>query len=341
MRSMEHWHPVVLSRELNEKPLGVRLNGEEIVLFRTRAGAAGALQDQCPHRRMRLSCGVVNGDKLECPYHGWTFSREGAGESPGTPKLYAEAAHYEVREAHGAVWIRAAGASTSFPEFHLDGYHPACVVQHVANAPLEVVLDNFTEIEHTPTTHAILGYDLAHMPEVTTRVESTDDTVYVFNRGPQKKIPVYIQWLLGVRTGDPFVDEWTTHFSPVYSVYDQWWSDPKTERERRDRLRIYVFFNPIGPEETGIVTFAFLKSRFWSGAAIRTVLGPVLRSLVNLEVGLDVAMLGRLADKSPGIAGMRLSRFDKVLGLNRRRIAAVYRGEQHVEGPVDGAAALG
>lgn len=324
---MEHWHPVVLSKHVGHRPKAIVLNGEEIVVFRAASGRIGALQDQCPHRRMRLSCGAVKGDTLECPYHGWTFDCDGAGESPGTPKLHAQAKHYEVREKYGAVWLRAAGAQTKFPEFEVEGYEPACVAQHVANAPLEIVLDNFTEIEHTPTTHALLGYDLAHMPEVTTRVDSTHETVYVFNRGPQKRIPRYFQLLLGVREGDMFVDEWTTHFSPVYSVYDQWWSDPRTGRERRDRLRIYVFFNPIGPETTGIVTFAFLKSRLWGAALIRHAIGPVLSKLVNLEIELDVQMLGRLADKSTGIAGMRLSRFDKVLGLNRKRIALIYRGE--------------
>ncbi|MCC6152144.1 MAG: Rieske 2Fe-2S domain-containing protein, partial [Candidatus Hydrogenedentes bacterium] len=327
MRSMHHWHPVLLSSALRKSPAGIRLNGEEIVLFRTSSGRVGAMQDQCPHRRMRLSCGTVKGERLECPYHGWTFDCTGAGESPGTPKLHAHATHYEVQEKYGAVWIRAAGAQTEFPRFEIDGYHAACVLQHVANAPLEIVLDNFTEIEHTPTTHALLGYDLVHMADVTTRVESTDDTVYVYNRGPQKRIPLYFQWLLGVREGDQFVDEWTTHFSPVYSVYDQWWSDPKSGAERRDRLRIYVFFNPTGPKETGIVTFAFLKSKLWSAAMMRAVIGPVLRRLVDMEVSLDVRMLARLADKSPGIEGMRLSRFDKVLGLNRKRIATLYRGE--------------
>jgi len=329
-KAMDHWHPVLLSTDLLKAPIGIRLNGEEIVVFRTASGGVGALGDQCPHRRMRLSCGKVRGEKLECPYHGWTFDRTGAGESPGTPKLHADATCYETREAHGAIWLRAIGAQTEFPTFAVDGFHEACVIKHVAKAPLEIVLDNFTEIEHTATTHAILGYGLERMSEVTTKVESTDDSVYVHNRGPQKRIPIYFQWLFGVREGDAFVDEWTTRFSPVHSIYDQWWSDPTSGVERRDRLKIYVFFNPVAPMETEIVTFAFVKSRLWSPVLIRHLVAPVLRRLVDVEVGLDVDMLARLADKSPGISGMRLSRFDKVLGLNRRRIALLYRGEEEI-----------
>lgn len=327
MSETDHWHPVLLSRELRRKPVGVKLNGEEIVVFRAGDGRIGALRDVCPHRRMRLSRGIVKNDRLECPYHGWTFDALGAGESPGTPKLHAKAYCYETIERHGAVWLRNHGAATAFPGFNVDGYHPACTLRHRVNAPLEVVLDNFTEIEHTPTTHALLGYALERMPEVTTRVESTDDSVYVFNRGPQKPIPVYAQLMLGVRPGDAFVDEWTTLYSPVHSVYDQWWSNADTGGERINRLRIYVFFNPLSSEETDLLTFAYLKSRLWGKSMIERVIGPLLKRLVDLEIRLDVRMLENLADKSITITGLRLSRFDKVLGLHRRRVATVYRGE--------------
>jgi len=34
-----------------------------------------------------------------------------------------------------------------------------------------------------------------------------------------------------------------------------------------------------------------------------------------------------MADYNTGIEGLKLSRFDKVLGLTRERIASIYRGE--------------
>src|ERR687885_2864467 len=116
MAELDHWHPVLLSRRLRRKPVGVRLAGRPIVLFRTPDGV-GALNDVCPHRRMRLSAGRVIGDRLQCSYHGWTFDACGQGESPGTPKLHACAESFEAPEAHGAVWVRARGAATRFPAF--------------------------------------------------------------------------------------------------------------------------------------------------------------------------------------------------------------------------------
>src|SRR5207248_6150025 len=115
------------SSRLRRRPVGVRLAGHEIVLFRTPNGV-GALRDLCPHRRMRLSLGQVVGDRLQCRYHGWTYDVRGNGESPGTPKLHACAEAYEAQEAHGAVWVKSADSQPAFPAFDTVGYHPMGVM---------------------------------------------------------------------------------------------------------------------------------------------------------------------------------------------------------------------
>ena len=85
-----------------------------MVVFRDGAGRPRALLDRCAHRNMPLSLGRVADDGcLECCYHGWTFAADGAGESPGTPKLRTRADSYEAREAHGVIWVRNRGANTS------------------------------------------------------------------------------------------------------------------------------------------------------------------------------------------------------------------------------------
>src|SRR5262245_18607888 len=49
MAVFDHWHPVLFSNELRKKPVGVRLCGKELVLFRGAGGEAAALDDICPH----------------------------------------------------------------------------------------------------------------------------------------------------------------------------------------------------------------------------------------------------------------------------------------------------
>lgn len=326
MTCMEHWHPVLDARRLGDRPVGIRLNGRGIVLFRGSDGI-GALDDCCPHRRMRLSLGSIVEGRLQCRYHGWTYDCHGAGESPGTPKLHATVECYETRQSYGWIWLRAAGSSSQFPQFDVPGYNFVGTLRHEMNAPLEIVLDNFTEVEHTPTTHALLGYDLSRMTEVETKVEATDDSVRVFNGGPQKKISPFIEFLFGIKTGDRFVDDWTTRFSPVYACYDQYWSDAATQRPKGVRWRIYVFFNPLDAEHTELVTFPFIKppDRSWRNWFL---FKPTLRWLVDREITLDKHMVESLADKNPAIDGMKLSRFDKTLGLHRGRIDRIYRGLQ-------------
>lgn len=326
MAVLDHWHPVLPSRRLGRQPVGVRLAGQEIVLFRTADGGIGALQDRCPHRRMRLSLGSVAGNKLRCMYHGWTFDCNGQGESPGTPKLHASAEHFHVEERYEAIWVKAADSTAAFPHFDVGGYHNACNLHHPVRAPLELALDNFCEIEHTPTTHDFFGYPLERMREVEVEFHPTDTTVRVVNRGPRKPISAFIRLIVGIGKDDVFMDDWTTHFAPVYSVYDHWWQHPITGKPSRVRWRLYIFFTPIDAETTSIFTFAFTKSSYPGPAGGVRLFSWLLKRKLDYELRLDVRILEGLADKSTSIEGMKLSRFDKVLGLNRERIERVYRG---------------
>jgi phenylpropionate dioxygenase-like ring-hydroxylating dioxygenase large terminal subunit len=327
MALLDHWHPVLLSRDLGRAPASVRLAGTELALFRTPDGQIGALEDYCPHRRMKLSCGTVAGDRLRCRYHGWTFDRQGHGESPGTPKLQACARSFDAVERHGAIWVKSTEANPEFPHFHVDGYFNICNLSHRARAPLELVLDNFCEIEHTPTTHDFFGYPLERMQEVEVEFLPTDTTVRVVNRGPRKPFARVFSWILGVGRDWQFMDDWTTYFSPVYSVYDHWWQHPVTGKPSRVRWRLYIFFVPIDDTETAVFTFAYTKSSYPGPAGGARLLAWLMKRKLDYEIRLDVNILEGLADKDTRLEGMKLSRFDKALGLNRERIAKVYRGQ--------------
>src|SRR5438874_2293638 len=116
MSMLDYWHPVLRSRDVpRDRPVAVKLAGRELAVFRPAPGQVAALSDQCPHRRMRLSVGKVKGGRLECAYHGWTFSCAGEGESPGTPKLHACVESFDCQEAHGAIWIKGRGVDRPLP----------------------------------------------------------------------------------------------------------------------------------------------------------------------------------------------------------------------------------
>ena len=136
-----------------------------------------------------------------------------------------------------------------------------------------------------------------------------------------------LRLLLGIRARYNFNDDWTTHFSPVYSIYDHWWSDPKkTRRESLVRWRLYIFFTPRDKYETAVITFAYVKSRYPGPHGWAQLFRWLFRRMLDHEICLDKNILENLAEHDPAIEGLKLSRFDRVLGLNRERIDRIYRG---------------
>jgi 5,5'-dehydrodivanillate O-demethylase len=84
-----YWQPVAAAAELTEeKPIkAVRALGEDLVVYRTTAGAYGLVAEQCPHRRASLAYGRVDGEGIRCPYHGWKFDADGRClETPAEPR---------------------------------------------------------------------------------------------------------------------------------------------------------------------------------------------------------------------------------------------------------------
>jgi phenylpropionate dioxygenase-like ring-hydroxylating dioxygenase large terminal subunit len=79
------WYAAELSENLTDTPVGVRMLGQDFVLFRDTAGKAHCLSNVCIHRGAALADGKVQGDCVECPYHGWQFS--GSGRCMVIPSL--------------------------------------------------------------------------------------------------------------------------------------------------------------------------------------------------------------------------------------------------------------
>ena len=71
------WYPMATTAELTDKPLRVRALAQDFVVFRDAQGKAHCLANTCTHRGGSLAGGKVNGDHIECPYHGWQFNGEG------------------------------------------------------------------------------------------------------------------------------------------------------------------------------------------------------------------------------------------------------------------------
>ena len=72
------WYMAAWSAELGKKPLGRTIMDEPVVFYRTSPGDAVAMWGLCGHRYFPLAGAEVVGDHLVCPYHGFTYDRNGA-----------------------------------------------------------------------------------------------------------------------------------------------------------------------------------------------------------------------------------------------------------------------
>jgi 3-phenylpropionate/trans-cinnamate dioxygenase ferredoxin subunit len=67
------WHSVLAEDQLQiNKPVGLELDGEPVVIVKTEAGIY-ALSDVCSHAEVALSEGTVSAGKIECWLHGAQF----------------------------------------------------------------------------------------------------------------------------------------------------------------------------------------------------------------------------------------------------------------------------
>ena len=71
------WYMAAWSSEVADQPLGRRILGTPLVLYRGASGTVAALEDRCCHRGLPLALGRVIGDQLQCGYHGLCFDASG------------------------------------------------------------------------------------------------------------------------------------------------------------------------------------------------------------------------------------------------------------------------
>jgi phenylpropionate dioxygenase-like ring-hydroxylating dioxygenase large terminal subunit len=164
---IEDWHPVARVEELEGGgPIAARLLGEDVVVWRS-GDELLAWRDLCVHRGTRLSLGrVVDGDRLECAYHGWTYGTDGRcvlmpAHPEQAPPAKAQVATYRAAVAYGVIWLSLGAGGHDIPTFELfdDPTHQVLLAgPYRVKASGPRIVENFLDIGHFPFVHeGILG----------------------------------------------------------------------------------------------------------------------------------------------------------------------------------------
>jgi vanillate O-demethylase monooxygenase subunit len=156
------WYVAATPEEIDGKPLGRRICGEPMVLYRGTDGAAVALQDFCPHRGAPLSLGRVVEGKLVCGYHGLVMGCDGKTLSmPGQRvRGFPPIRSYPVIERHGFIWVwpgdpEQASAQRLPPQHWADNpeWTYGGGLYHV-KADYRLMIDNLMDLTHETYVHA-------------------------------------------------------------------------------------------------------------------------------------------------------------------------------------------
>jgi phenylpropionate dioxygenase-like ring-hydroxylating dioxygenase large terminal subunit len=165
------WYVAAWSDDLADGQLLPRtILKQPVVLYRKSDGNVAALEDRCPHRFAPLHMGkIVNGDAVQCPYHGLEFDSSGACvlNPHGTKNIppRARVRSYPVTEKHKAIWIWMGEREPDLakvPDFsvldNVPEMHATKRDRITIRANYELIIDNLLDLSHTSYLHdGILG----------------------------------------------------------------------------------------------------------------------------------------------------------------------------------------
>ncbi len=184
----DYWYAVEYDRAVGPGQVRqVRFWGQSIALFRGEDGRLRALEDRCAHRQLQLSLGTVEGCRLTCLYHGWSYGDDGClavvpHDLFGHPMPAVGVRAYPVRVRYGLVWIfpgdPARADTRQIPDIpELEGAAPwACVpLDFTWRAHHSLIVDNVSDFTHAWLHRKYQPFGDARL----TRCEGVGDRVHV------------------------------------------------------------------------------------------------------------------------------------------------------------------
>lgn len=184
----DSWYCAGWVDEIAERPKGIRILGEYLVIYRTSQGEPVAMTGRCPHRFAPLDRGLVIGDAIMCPYHGLQFGRDGScilnphGDGHIPPQ--AELETYPVAERNGALWVwlgerSAADPALLPPETQIMSSDYASQFAYLnVGANYQLVIDNLLDLTHAPFLHPSTLAGDSDVAELRHAFRTEGDVVY-------------------------------------------------------------------------------------------------------------------------------------------------------------------
>ena len=216
------WYAAAWDHEVKRELLPRSICNKKVVMYRTVAGEAVAMEDACWHRLVPLSMGTLKGDDVQCAYHGLRYNPRGRCTfmpSQETINPSACVRTFPLVERHRFVWLwlgdPALADPALVPDLRWNREWPGDGSVIHAKCDYRLVVDNLMDLTHETFIHSSsIGNDA--VAEAPFDVNVGDATATVTRWMVDIEPPPFWAAQLG-KPGN--VDRWQLiHFLPPCSV---------------------------------------------------------------------------------------------------------------------------
>lgn len=164
------WYAIWLSSKVKKKPARLKRFGLDLVVWRDSKGRIVCMENRCPHRGSVLNLGRIEGDCIECPYHGFQYDQTGKctiipcnkREAPIPPSMSVKT--FPAQEAHGFVWMWWGDDRRSYPDLPWLNEIPdrpeiAATIQQDWSINYARLVESHFDLHHFPFVHRSINFD--------------------------------------------------------------------------------------------------------------------------------------------------------------------------------------
>lgn len=184
-----YWYPVAIASEVNDKPMGVTLLDQRMVLYRTETKGVVAANDLCLHRGVPLSMGFMDCGNIVCAYHGLRYDGEGqcvripSNEDGTAVSDRLRLKMFLTQERYGLIWVCLSGQPANvlpeIPEWDDPTYQTALAPPLDINGSAGRQLEGFLDVAHFAWVHHNTFGDRNNPYVPTYSVEGTDHGLHI------------------------------------------------------------------------------------------------------------------------------------------------------------------
>ena len=268
------WYAAATSDEVGRTPLARRVLGGRVVVYRTAAGEAVALEDRCAHRPVPLSSGRLEGDDIVAGYTGFRYAPDGRCVAVPTQEnvpIGARVRAFPVHDDGSFVWVWTGDPNLARlrppprAPWLLDNTWVTFGGSWVTKASVRLLLDNFSDITHVAHVHPeVAPPALVAGPMPPLEVTVSETGMRFARQYPPVPLPSWQAPMLGVPADAEFPQREEGEFLSRGLWVDRW------HAETPDGTHSFVFTHALTPVDEGSTRHVWRVSRNFADSAAAT-----------------------------------------------------------------------